>query len=471
MASVFSRRIGRSLQVRLYSAAARPEAKEPQLSKQGAKLTKLPNGLVVASLETYSPLSRIALVAKAGPRFENGDNLGVTHCLRIAAGLSTQNMSSFGMTRSLEQVGANFTCTSSREYMFYRVECIRDNLELATEVLRQVTTAPAFKPWELTEIQNRLKLDLAILKSQPATMVYDLLHQAAFRKTLGNSLYAPDFMVGKYSREQLLNYMKSYYSTGRVALVGVGVDHEELVECAQKFTPFASAATAADKATYGGGEIRVNTGGSLAYVAVAVEGPSLAGKELLHAAVLQNVMGLGPSIKYSTGGATSLLTQAITKATSQPFAVSCLNANYTDNGLFGFFAIAQATEMEKVLQAAFKQFAAITKNGLDEKEVARGKYRLQADFGMYMETSSSLLQQLKARIAMQQEQSENSALDFAEQALSGEQLVSPNDLFTFIEGITTADVTNVAKKLVNGTPTMAAVGNLSHTPYLDQFRK
>lgn len=31
--------------------------------------------------------------------------------------------------------------------------------------------------------------------------------------------------------------------------------------------------------------------------------------------------------------------------------VSCLNANYTDNGLFGFFAIAQATEMEKV--AAF----------------------------------------------------------------------------------------------------------------------
>lgn len=27
----------------------------------------------------------------------------------------------------------------------------------------------------------------------------------------------------------------------------------------------------------------------------------------------------------------------------------------------------------KVLQAAFKQFAAITKNGLDEKEVARGK--------------------------------------------------------------------------------------------------
>lgn len=453
MASVFSRRIGRSLQVRLYSAAARPEAKEPQLSKQGAKLTKLPNGLVVASLETYSPLSRIALVAKAGPRFENGDNLGVTHCLRIAAGLSTQNMSSFGMTRSLEQVGANFTCTSSREYMFYRVECIRDNLELATEVLRQVTTAPAFKPWELTEIQNRLKLDLAILKSQPATMVYDLLHQAAFRKTLGNSLYAPDFMVGKYSREQLLNYMKSYYSTGRVALVGVGVDHEELVECAQKFTPFASAATAADKATYGGGEIRVNTGGSLAYVAVAVEGPSLAGKELLHAAVLQNVMGVGPSIKYSAGGATSLLTQAITKATSQPFAVSCLNANYTDNGLFGFFAIAQATEMEKVLQAAFKQFAAITKNGLDEKEVARGK------------------QQLKARIAMQQEQSENSALDFAEQALSGEQLVSPNDLFTFIEGITTADVTNVAKKLVNGTPTMAAVGNLSHTPYLDQFRK
>ena len=51
------------------------------------QLTKLPNGIKVASVENYSPLSRVALVASAGPRFEDGDNLGVSHCLRVASGL------------------------------------------------------------------------------------------------------------------------------------------------------------------------------------------------------------------------------------------------------------------------------------------------------------------------------------------------------------------------------------------------
>ena len=49
---------------------------------------------------------------------------------------------------------------------------------------------------------------------------------------------------------------------------------------------------------------------------------SLAGKDLLHAAVLQNIMGMGPSIKYSSGAASSLLAQAAAQASSQPFAVS-----------------------------------------------------------------------------------------------------------------------------------------------------
>ncbi|KAK7506563.1 hypothetical protein BaRGS_00002038 [Batillaria attramentaria] len=470
---------------RLYSAAARQDARESgtALPRESPKLSKLPNGVTVASIENYSPVSRIAFVANAGSRYETGDNLGVTHCLRIASGLSTQGATAFGITRNLEQIGANFTCSSSREYMFYTVNCLRDNLEVASNVLQQVTTAPTFKPWELADIQERLKLDLAVLKSQPNAWTYDLLHQAAFRDTLGRSLYAPEYMIGKYNSEQLLHYMKTYYSTGRVALVGVGVDHDELVAQAQRFHPFSSAAIAADKAKYSGGELRVDTGGDLTYAAFAVEGPSprnaicrvglgvvasldcraagtswirilsLAGKDLLHAAVLQNVMGMGPSIKYSLGSATSRLTQAAAQATPAPFAISCINANYTDGGLFGFFAVTQPSEMEKVLRAAFNQFAEVTKTGLEEKHVAVAKQQLKSQIGMYLETNESQLQ------------------DLGEQALGSDQVLTATELFKYVDQINTSDVTAVAKKLVNGKPSMAAVGNLTRTPYLDDLLK
>ncbi|XP_076458999.1 cytochrome b-c1 complex subunit 2, mitochondrial-like isoform X2 [Babylonia areolata] len=453
MASVLSRRALRGLQVRLYSATARQEPKDTSvpLRPQPPKLTKLPNGVTVASLENYSPVSRVALVANAGARFEDGDNLGVTHCLRLASGLSTQNLSSFYITRSVEQAGADFTCSSTREYMFYRIDCLRNDLDLVTKVLAETTTAPALKPWELADLGVNMGLDLANLKAQPHVQLFDMLHKAAFRDTLGRSLYAPEFMVGKYTSEQLLHYMKTYFSAGRLALVGVGVDHEHLVAQAKQITPFTSAGAVNNKAKYSGDEIRMEMGGDFTYAAVAVEGPSLAGKDLLYAAVLQNVMGMGPYIKYSSGSTTSRLSQAASKATTHPFAVSCLNANYTDGGLFGFYAIAQAREIEKVLRAAFNQFAAVTKTGLEDKDVERAKNQLKAQISMYREGGDAVL------------------CDLAEQALGSEEILSTADLLSMVDCITSSDVTGVAKKLVNGKPSMAACGNLSRTPYLDSL--
>lgn len=51
------------------------------------QVSKLPNGLVIASLENYSPLSNIGVFVKAGSRYETVENQGVSHVLRLAANL------------------------------------------------------------------------------------------------------------------------------------------------------------------------------------------------------------------------------------------------------------------------------------------------------------------------------------------------------------------------------------------------
>lgn len=50
-------------------------------------MSKLPNGLVIASLENYSPVSSVGLFVKAGSRHETVENQGVSHLLRLAANL------------------------------------------------------------------------------------------------------------------------------------------------------------------------------------------------------------------------------------------------------------------------------------------------------------------------------------------------------------------------------------------------
>lgn len=51
------------------------------------QFTRLPNGLVIASLENYAPTARIGLFIKAGSRYEDSNNLGTSHLLRLASSL------------------------------------------------------------------------------------------------------------------------------------------------------------------------------------------------------------------------------------------------------------------------------------------------------------------------------------------------------------------------------------------------
>ena len=63
------------------------------------KVSTLKNGLTVASVENHGPVTTLGVVVKSGPRHETYETLGLSHMLRITAGLSTKNHSAFGITR------------------------------------------------------------------------------------------------------------------------------------------------------------------------------------------------------------------------------------------------------------------------------------------------------------------------------------------------------------------------------------
>ncbi|KAK7940352.1 hypothetical protein WMY93_003678 [Mugilogobius chulae] len=91
-----------SISKRCYAARRSGSLTEPLLRKTSAatplapenvQVSKLPNGLVIASLENYSPMSSVGLFVKAGSRHETVDSPGVAHVLRLAANLTTKGAS------------------------------------------------------------------------------------------------------------------------------------------------------------------------------------------------------------------------------------------------------------------------------------------------------------------------------------------------------------------------------------------
>lgn len=194
-----------------------------------------------------------------------------------------------------------------------------------------------------------------------------------------------------------------------------------------------------------------NIGGQLAYVAVAMGGPSVTSKDLLAAEVLKQVLGQGPVIKYSSGSSSGLA-KATTAATDSPHHVAAFTANYSDSGLFGFTAVAHTSEINKVLTAAGQQLKAVL-GGVSQDDFNRAKTQLKANISMQFENADELLNYV------------------GEQTLYSDKVLTPADVFKMVDSITLADVNNAAKTIAATKPSLSATGNTCGIPYVDQILK
>ncbi|XP_043955979.1 cytochrome b-c1 complex subunit 2, mitochondrial [Gambusia affinis] len=420
-------------------------------SPQDVQVSKLPNGLVIASVENYSPLSSVGVFIRAGSRHENLENLGVSHVLRLAANLTTKGASAFKICRSLEALGGSLSVKGSRENMIYSADCLRDDLGSLLDLLGNVTTAQEFRPWEVDELTSRVKIDRALAQQCPQISIIEKLHEAAYKNALSNSLYCPDFMVGRISSEQLHSFVKDNFTTGRMALVGVGVNHSVLKQVGEGLLSTRSGAGApVDKAAYRGGELRVQNGDDLVHALVVSEGGVTGTAEANAFSVLQRILGASPHVKRGSS-ITSKLSQGVAKATAQPFDATAFNASYSDSGLFGVYTIAQANSAREVIRAAVAQVRGVAEGNVTEADIIRAKDQAKAEYLMSIESSEGLLEEIGA------------------QALNTAAYQAPESVLHAIDAITKADVVKVARKFADGKKTMAASGHLVNTPFVDEL--
>uniref|UniRef100_A0A673AED0 Cytochrome b-c1 complex subunit 2, mitochondrial-like n=1 Tax=Sphaeramia orbicularis TaxID=375764 RepID=A0A673AED0_9TELE len=449
------------LSKRLYAAQAARKveftgaAEHVKFQPQDVQVTRLPSGLVIASLENYSPASKIGVFVKAGCRYETPDNQGVTHLLRLASSLTTKGASAFKICRGIEAVGGSLSVTSTRENMIYSVDCLRDDIDTVMEFLINVTTAPEFRPWEVSDLTARVKMDKAQAAQSAQIDVVEGLHAAAYKNALCNSLYCPDHMVGNIQSDHLHQFVQNNFTSARMALVGLGVDHTVLKQVGEQFLNIRSGAGATGaKAQYRGGEIRLPTTSSLVHSVVVTEA---APADTLAFSVLQHLLGGGPYVKRGSNTSSKLF-QGASKATADPFDVSAFNVGYSDSGLFGFYTISQAA-VAVIWPHTFLY------------QIKLNSTLLHSVIKIFTHVLCISLcrAQLQSQVLMSQETSEGMLEAIGTQALAEGSYHTTEEISKNIDNVSLTDVANAAKKFVSGKKTMASSGNLIKTPFVDEI--
>lgn len=454
--------LARSLKssTRCFSAIPLTESLEDdsKVSKRGpvdsqVKITSLANGIKVASLDTGASVSRVSISTNVGSRHETPANLGITHLLKNSSFTDNSERTSLRTVREIQEVGGALEVSGSREMSSRGASFLRDRLPEVMENIAPGITKPLFQHWEIDGARNVCREQNVTVGNDDSALNVELLHKAAFRNGLGNSLFCDNLNLGNFSSAEVAEFASTNFVGSRMTVAGTDVNHDELVRYTKELFGNLSAGSQQNtpQQQYFGGDVRKHTSNEFTYASLVTEGVSMFNNDLATYLVLQRILGVGPYTKWGDNTQSSRLTRAAKAAINGPLSVNALNICYSDSGLFGINAITTPDNIKTVLKSAVNEIGNLSKGQLSADELNRAKVQAKATVLMLGESKDELLEDMVQQVAFKN------------------AYVSPQQAVSEIDNVTVDKVAQAAKKLLTTKSTMSVSGNIFTAPYADEL--
>ncbi|XP_022919631.1 mitochondrial-processing peptidase subunit alpha [Onthophagus taurus] len=449
---------------------------------QQTRITKLSNGLTVASENRFGEFCTVGVVVDSGSRYEVAYPSGIAHFLeKLAFNSTAAYPDKDKMLNKLERHGGICDSQASRDTLIYAASVYTRGLDDVMQLLSEVTLRPRITEEELEMARQAINFELETLNMRPEqeTLLMDMIHMAAYKdNTLGLPKLCPNENIHQIDRNVLFTYLSQHFTPSRMVVAGVGVDHENLVEITQKYFVNEKPIWEEDKslflaprnisvdesvAQYTGGILQEEcdipqfaSAGLpvLCHIMIGLEGCSHQDKDFIAMCVLNMMMGGGGS--FSAGGpGKGMYTRLYTNVLNRfhwMYSATAYNHAYTDTGLFCIHASAPPTHLRDMVEVIVKELIGMSGN-VSDPELRRAKTQLQ----------SMLLMNLESRPVVFE--------DIGRQVLATGNRKRPQHFIDEIEKITKEDIIAVARRLLTSQPSVAARGDLRKMPSLEHIQQ
>jgi len=209
-----------------------PASQEPT---ERDRVTTLSNGIRVASEDLPDAFSGVGVYINAGSRYENPSLSGASHIMDRLAFKSTTSHTAEEMMQTLEKLGGNVQCASSRESMMYQAGTFNSAIPDAVALLADTVRNPLITDEEITQQVETAGYEVHEIWSKPELILPELLHTAAFKdNTIGNPLLCPEERLQAINGNVIRAYRDAFYRPERIVVAFAGVPHEEAVKLAEQ---------------------------------------------------------------------------------------------------------------------------------------------------------------------------------------------------------------------------------------------
>ncbi|XP_068925296.1 mitochondrial-processing peptidase subunit alpha isoform X2 [Petaurus breviceps papuanus] len=416
------------------------------------KVTTLENGLRVASQNKFGQFCTVGILINSGSRHEAKYVGGIAHFLEKLA-----------------------FSVSIWDTTMYAVSANTKGLDTVVGLLADVVLQPKLSDEEIdmTRMAVQFELEDLNMRPDPEPLLTEMIHEAAYRgNTVGLHRFCPAENIPRIDRKVLHSYLRNYYTPDRMVLAGVGIEHEQLVECARKYllgiNPVWSSEQAKDVdrsvAQYTGGIVKIERDMSdvslgptpipeLTHIMIGLESCSFLEEDFIPFAVLNMMMGGGGS--FSAGGpGKGMFTRLYLNVLNRHhwmYNATSYHHSYEDTGLLCIHASADPRQVREMVEIITREFI-LMGGAVGEVELERAKTQLMSMLMMNLESRPVIFE------------------DVGRQVLATNSRKLPHELCALIRDVKSDDIKRVATKMLRGKPSVAALGDLTDLPTYEHIQ-
>jgi predicted Zn-dependent peptidase len=167
---------------------------------------------------------------KAGGRFEDSQEKGISHFLEHLLFKGTQKYSCRRIKESIEGVGGYLNGFTAEELTCYLVKIPGRYLDLALDVLSDMVLNPLLSEQDIEKEKTVILEEIKMYKDQPQSYVYELLDELMWpNQPLGLPIIGTIESVTKIDKANLVGFKERYYTCTNFVISAAGLfDFEKL---------------------------------------------------------------------------------------------------------------------------------------------------------------------------------------------------------------------------------------------------
>ncbi len=351
-------------------------------------ITKLSNQItVITEVLPYTRSASFGIWVKVGSANEDENNNGIAHIIEHMLFKGTTNRNAKQIADEMARIGGNMNAFTSKECTSYYATTLSEHLPITIDILSDMFHNSLIDEKALKKEKGVILEEIDMYDDSPEDLVHEMLQQRVWKNhPLGYLISGTKKIVRKVSREQILEFIKTYYVGENIIISVAGNFHEDeiLKLLEEKFGTLDKQSDneiqALSSPQYHKVLCKRNKDIEQLHCNIAFNSISYLSEERYVLSVLNNILG---------GSINSRLFQKIRENSGLTYSIYSYGSSYRETGLFHIYAAMNPSQCASVVKKTYQIINEIKKNGVTMEELDMTKEQIKTELILGNESSKS----------------------------------------------------------------------------------